>query len=258
MFKNAIYLGEVFHKRFTPKIHQLRYNIFQILIDIEDGLHGFKFFSKNKFNLFSFYDKDHGPDQKNNKQALGLRIRKFLDDAKIENTDCKIFLMAMPRVLGFVFNPISVYFVQNKNQEIRAILYEVNNTFGDRHTYIIKPKNHTNALTHNAKKQLHVSPFMATMGMEYDFKILPPCEKFQLKINLNKLENGKKTKYLFASFKAHSHLICDKEFIKLFFKLPFMTLKALLGIHFEALKIIAKGIFLKPKPNTPKSSSSIN
>ena len=61
MIKPVIYFGETFHKRFFPKVHELRYQIFQILIDIEDELSGHKYFSKNRFNLFSFYDKDHGP-----------------------------------------------------------------------------------------------------------------------------------------------------------------------------------------------------
>ncbi|MCA0373559.1 MAG: DUF1365 domain-containing protein [Proteobacteria bacterium] len=256
MIKPSIYFGETYHKRFFPKIHELRYQIFQIIIDLDDELSGLKYFSKNRFNLFSFYDKDHGPVQGDNIQILSKRIRIFLDNNNIENHDCKIYLMAMPRVLGFVFNPISIYFVEDSLGEIRTILYEVNNTFGDRHTYIIKTQK--NMIMHEAKKQLHVSPFMDTKGMEYSFKLHLPDEKFQLSINLNKVENEKKTKYLFASFKANALKFDDNELIKLFFKLPFMTLKVVFGIHWEALKIIFKGIFLKPKPPTPKSSSSIN
>lgn len=256
MIKPSIYFGETYHKRFFPKIHELRYQIFQILIDLEGELFGLKYFSKNRFNLFSFYDKDHGPVQGDNKQILSNRIRIFLDNNNIENHDCKIYLMAMPRVLGFVFNPISIYFVEDSLGEIRAILYEVNNTFGDRHTYIIKTKE--NMIMHEAQKRLHVSPFMDTKGMEYSFKLHLPDEKFQLSINLNKVENWEKTKYLFANFKANALKFDDNELLKLFFKLPFMTLKVVFGIHWEALKIIFKGIFLKPKPPTPKSSSSIN
>lgn len=256
MIKPAIYFGETYHKRFFPKVHELRYQIFQILIDIEDELSGFRHFSKNQFNLFSFYDKDHGPIQGDNKQNLAKRIRNFLDENKIENHDCKIYLLSMPRVLGFVFNPISIYFIEDIKGKTRAILYEVNNTFGDRHTYIVKTSRNTHE--HNAPKQLHVSPFMDTKGMEYNFKLHLPNKKFQLSINLNKIENGQKTKFLFASFKANALNFNDGELIKLFFKLPFMTIKVVFGIHWEALKIIFKGIFLKPKPPTPKSSSSVN
>lgn len=256
MLKPAIYFGETYHKRFLPKIHELRYQIFQILIDIDNDLHGFKYLSQNRFNLFGFYDKDHGPNQDETEKPLATRIRLFLDNYGIENKDCKIFLMAMPRVLGFVFNPISIYFVQSDNEEMRAILYEVNNTFGDRHTYIINIKN--NAHNHFAQKQLHVSPFMETTGMEYEFKLHFPDEKFHLGINLNKIDNGQKRKFLFASFNANAITLNDNDLLKLFFKLPLMTLKVVLGIHWEALKIIFKGIFLKPKPPTPKSSSSID
>ncbi len=256
MIKPAIYFGETYHKRFFPKVHELHYQIFQILINIDDELSGHRYFSKNQFNIFSFYEKDHGPIQGDNKQNLSQRIRTFLDENKIENDGCKIYLMAMPRVLGFVFNPISIYFIEDINGEIRAILYEVNNTFGDRHTYIIKANENTRE--HDAPKQLHVSPFMDTKGMEYSFKLHLPGEKFQLTIILNKIENGQKTKFLFASFNANALNFNDGELIKLFFKLPFMTIMVVMGIHWEALKIIFKGIFLKPKPPTPKSSSSVN
>ncbi len=256
MIKTALYFGETYHKRFLPKIHELRYQIFQILIDIDDEFSSLKYLSKNQFNLFSFYDKDHGPIQGDNKNTLSMRVRNFLDNNAIESQDCKIYLMAMPRVLGFVFNPISIYFIEGNNGQIRAILYEVNNTFGDRHTYIIKISENT--FSHNAKKQLHVSPFMDTKGMEYDFKLHLPDKKFQIGITLNKVENGHKNKFLFASFNANSLKLKDNELLKLFFKLPFMTLKVVFGIHWEAVKILLKGIFLKPKPPTPKSSSSLN
>ncbi|MGZ3298534.1 MAG: DUF1365 domain-containing protein, partial [Asticcacaulis sp.] len=166
----------------------------------------------------------------------------------------RIFLMAMPRVLGFVFNPISLYFVQGADDRLKAVIYEVNNTFGDRHSYVLPVTHDSRHIRQHSDKRLHVSPFMDTRDMAYDFDLTAPQDRFTLNIRLSR-SNGEKM--LFAGFTAARQALTDKNLLNLFAAMPLMTLKVVWGIHWEALLIWLKGIGLKPKPPTPKSSVSI-
>lgn len=259
--KTSLYVGEVVHQRFAPKTHSLRYHIFQILLDLDqldEDLKPVRFFSRNRFNLFGFYDRDHGPDQAASRTAsLAERMRDMLSGKGLYDTGDRLFLMAMPRVLGFVFNPISLYFVQNADNQTKAVVYEVNNTFGDRHSYVLPVHNSGPRIQQKSEKHLHVSPFM-DMNMAYDFDLTTPDAQFILNIRLKQLEADRSfTNMLFAGFTAKRETLNNGALLRLFCIMPFMTLKVVLGIHWEALLLIFKGLRLKPKPPTEKSSVSI-
>ena len=133
---NAIYNGTVIHKRFKPKLHFFKYKVFSLLIDLSELdilSKNISFFSHNRFNLISFFDKDHG---ERDGTSLVEWVRKNLKDNKIEYENIKIKLLCYPRILGYVFNPLSVFFIYNNKEELISILYEVKNTFGEQHTYI--------------------------------------------------------------------------------------------------------------------------
>lgn len=253
-FINGIYFGETIHKRFTPKEHFLKYKMFQVLINIDELELGLKNLRLNRFGLFSFYEKDYGPIQKQNTN-LAARIRDLMHET-CDIKDYKIMLLTMPRVLGFVFNPISIYFIINKNNVIDYAIYEVNNTFGDRHSYIMKTDFDNEYANHKCPKHLHVSPFMQTAKMEYKFKLGQPLQNLNFAITLTNTQENQK--YLFASFHANRFELNDTNLLRMFAKIPFETLKVVFAIHFEAVKIISKGIFLKPKPKTPKNGVSVN
>ena len=135
MIKNSsIYNGTVIHKRFKPKIHFFKYKVFSILIDISEiNLldKTLKIFSYNKFNIVSFYDEDHGP---RDGTSVKEWVIKNLQDNQIDTQDIKIKLLCYPRIFGFAFNPLSVFFIYNKKSELISILYEVKNTFDEQHT----------------------------------------------------------------------------------------------------------------------------
>jgi len=255
--KSSVYAGDVVHQRFAPRPHRLSYSIFQVLLDLDSidaDLKDLRSFSHNRFNLFGFYDRDHGPDQAKTGAPLKERVAAMLAEHGLHTTGDRIFLLAMPRILSFAFNPISLYFVQSTDDVLKAVIYEVNNTFGDRHSYVLPVRDDGRHIHQHAPKRLHVSPFMDTRDMSYAFDLTAPEDRFALNIRLMKKSSQK---MLFASFVAERRSLSDKTLLSLFAAMPLMTLKVVWGIHWEALKIWLKGIGLKPKPPTPKSSVSL-
>lgn len=134
---SCIYNGLVTHHRFKPVKHSLKYKTFSLLLDLDELEKLDKkisIFSINKFNVFSFYHKDHGlRDGSSIKDWIVENLKKF----KISSEITKIELLCYPRILGFVFNPLSIFYCYQQNN-LKAIFYEVKNTFNEQHTYIFK------------------------------------------------------------------------------------------------------------------------
>ena len=239
---SSIYNGTVIHKRFKPKVHYFKYKVFSLLIDLSDlNLlnKNINFFSYNNFNLISFFDKDHG---ERDGSSLVEWEKKNLKENNINSENIRIKLLCYPRILGYVFNPLSVFFVYDKQENLISILYEVKNTFGEQHTYIFKAENN-NLLQHNCSKKFHVSPFIE-MNCNYFFKILKPAEKISVIIDQYQLNE----KILFASQDGRRVDFNSKELLKSYIKHPLMTFKIISAIHFEAFKLWVKGIkFVKKK-----------
>ena len=239
---SSIYNGTVIHKRFKPKIHFFKYKVFSLLLDLSDLNRldkDISFFSYNTFNLISFFDKDHG---ERDGSSLFEWVKKSLVENNINSENIKIKLLCYPRIFGYVFNPLSVFFVYDNQENLISILYEVKNTFGEQHTYIFKVEN-SNLLQHNCSKKFHVSPFIE-MDCNYFFKILKPAEKISVIIDQYQLDD----KILFASQDGRRVDFNSKELLKSYIKHPLMTFKIISAIHFEAFKLWAKGIrFVKKK-----------
>ena len=239
---SSIYNGTVIHKRFKPKIHFFKYKVFSLLIDLSDLNYLNKkisFFSYNSFNLISFFDKDHGD---RDGSSLIDWVKKNLIQNNINSENIKIKLLCYPRIFGYVFNPLSVFFVYDQNENLISILYEVKNTFGEQHTYIFKAENNT-LLQHNCSKKFHVSPFIE-MNCNYFFRILRPSEKISVVIDQYQFNE----KILFASQDGKRVDFNSKELLKSYLKHPLMTFKIISAIHFEAFKLWIKGIkFIKKK-----------
>ena len=195
--------------------------------------------SYNTFNLISFFDKDHG---ERDGSSLFEWVKKSLVENNINSENIKIKLLCYPRIFGYVFNPLSVFFVYDNQENLISILYEVKNTFGEQHTYIFKVENN-NLLQHNCSKKFHVSPFIE-MNCTYFFKILKPAEKISVIIDQYQLNE----KILFASQDGRRVDFNTKELLKSYIKHPLMTFKIISAIHFEAFKLWTKGIrFVKKK-----------
>ena len=240
---SSIYNGAVIHKRFKPKKHFFKYNVFSLLIDLselEDLDKRVKFFSFNRFNLVSFYEKDHGH---RDGSSLVEWIKKNLNENDINSKDIRIKLLCYPRIFGYVFNPLSVFFIYDSSEKLISILYEVKNTFGEQHTYIFKVKDDANLFQHNCSKKFHVSPFIE-MNCNYFFRILKPGEKISVIIDQYQTDE----KILYASQDGKRVDFTSKELLKSYLKHPLMTFKIISAIHYEAFKLWTKGIkFIKKK-----------
>ena len=252
MIKNSkIYTGKVIHKRFKPKEHYFKYNVFSLLIDLnelEQINKDIKFFSYNKFNIISFYDKDHGD---RDGSSIKLWVKKNLRNIGIMTEDISIKLLCYPRIFGYVFNPLSTYFIYNKHSELISIFYEVKNTFGEQHTYIFKAQDEK-TVQNKCKKKFYVSPFIE-MDCQYNFKTLNPREQLSVVIN----QNDKDGKLLFASQDGISKDFNNKNLIFSYLTHPLMTFKIIGAIHYEAFKLWAKRIKLIAKKIKLKNNITI-
>ena len=243
MIKNSlIYNGKVIHKRFKPKEHYFKYNVFSLLIDLDELniiQNKIKVFSYNKFNIISFFDIDHGP-----RDGTSIRqwILKNLKDLGIHDNKIKIKLLCYPRIFGYVFNPLSVFFIYDKNSKLISIFYEVKNTFGEQHTYLFKTSD-DKTIKNNCSKKFHVSPFIE-MECNYYFRVLKPSDKMSVIIDQSD-NNGK---LLYASQDGVAKELNQKNLIISYICHPLMTFKIIAAIHFEAFKLWLKGIkFVKKK-----------
>ena len=243
MINSSIYNGQVIHKRFKPKVHYFKYNVFSLLIDLSelDQLDKkINLFSYNRFNLVSFYDKDHGD---RNGTSLIEWVNKNLEKNKISTENISIKLLCYPRIFGFVFNPLSVFYVYDKSKQLIAILYEVKNTFGEQHTYIFRVEKDGNLIQNNCTKKFHVSPFIE-MDCNYFFRLLKPGNKISVIID----QYDSQDKILYASQDGTRTDFNTKYLLKSYLKHPIMTFKIILAIHYEAFKLWTKGIkFIKKK-----------
>ena len=172
-FSSCIYSGYVTHKRFKPKRHFFSYKTFSLLIDlneIETLERKIKFFSYNKFNILSFYNVDHGP---RDRSCLVKWAKKILAESKIDIGSGTIKLLCFPRFFGYVFNPLSIFYCYDENLQLKAVLYEVKNTFNEQHTYVFPTSPSSNLIIHRCDKKFYVSPFIE-MKTFYNFRLLKP------------------------------------------------------------------------------------
>ena len=248
--KSALYEGLVHHRRFGPKPHALRYRMVMALIDLDElgTLDGsLRFFSRNRLNLFSFYDRDHLPKGTASDATLRGMIEGHLAKAGIEPDGGAIRLLSLPRILGYAFNPLSVYFCHRADGGLAAILYEVNNTFGQRHTYVIPvTSGQVETITQRCDKTFYVSPFL-DMDMTYDFRVVPPGPRIAVAVDGTR--DG--TRIITASFAGMRRSLTDAALLRAFFGHPGLSFAVVAGIHWEALKLWLKGVRPRARPAPP-------
>ncbi len=237
MINSAIYNCSVIHKRFIPKEHYFKYNVFALLIDLSELEilnNKISFFSHNQFNLISFYEKDHG---NRDGSSLVEWVKDNLKKNSINIDNIKIKLLCYPRIFGYVFNPLSVFYIYDTSDNLISILYEVKNTFGEQHTYIFRITEDNKLIQHQCSKKFHVSPFI-DMECNYFFRLLKPGQKISVIID----QYSGQDKLLYASQDGKRVEFTSKQLIKSYLKHPMMTFKIILAIHYEAFKLWVKGI----------------
>jgi len=249
----VLYAGQVMHQRMKPVGHRFSYDVFSLMIDLDrldeaDGLS--RVFSVNRRNLLSFHEKDHTSDS-------GGSLRSYIDALLVETglpiRAARVLLVCYPRILGLVFNPLAVYYCYGDAGVLTAMIYEVRNTFGERHTYVcpVELGDVSDAgIRQQCDKLFHVSPFIP-MAMRYQFRMLPPGEEIRWRI----LETDKDGPLLAATFSGVRVPLETGKILRLVARIPHLTLKIVAGIHWEALKLWVKGVRTIARPQAPEAMS---
>ena len=242
---DGILIGDIFHKRLIPVKHMLRYKVFALMIDCEKINHlskELKYFSYNKFNLFSIYDKDHG-----NKTSISNFLYDIKNKAKTTNEIKRFTMVCYPRILGYAFNPLTLYLGYNNENKIELVIYEVNNTFNERIVYVIPTHGGGNdTIYQNCKKKLYVSPFNPDTG-EYFFHV----RKTDRALNIGIALKEKTTPILKAYFKNNIIGLNDSNLLITLKQNISMIFKVILAIHYEAFRLWMKGLKIKKRANVP-------
>lgn len=245
--RSAIYTGRVFHRRYAPTEHRLAYSVYSLLLDLDELdeiSRSIPWFSVDRFNLFSFRTIDHGPRDGTDLRAWA---RSLLGEAGVDIGMGRIQLLVYPRILGYGFDPLTVWYCHDDAGRLAGIIHEVRNTFGEWHSYVV-PVGDDRVSTHSADKALHVSPFFDVRG-RYDFRLTKPDATLSVVIEYS----GEEGKLLTASFSGRRSPLTSGGLIRRFFDHPLVSLKVIGGIHWEALKLARKRVGYRPKPPPPSS-----
>ena len=250
MSASYIYSGWVMHRRLQPRRHQFRYRAWWLLLDLDELprlASRLRWLSLERFNLFSFFERDFGHEP----APLRRQIERCLAAAGITCDGGPIRLLCMPRVLGYAFNPLSIYFCHRRDGRIAALVYEVHNTFGERHSYAIEAaEGEDGVIRQTAAKRLHVSPFMG-MDMRYQFRVRLPGET--LSVGISGSDCG--ATLINASLHARRRALTDGQLLRLLVSHPFVTIKVIGAIHWEALRLLGKGLRVYPHPGATRPSA---
>jgi len=234
---SALYVGSVFHRRLTPRAHCFRYRLYWLLIDLDElprlGAE-LRLFAHNRRGLFSLHDRDHGDG---GATPLRAQAEALLAKNGIDLNGGAIRLLCMPRALGYVFNPLSVYFCNGKDGALAALIYEVHNTFGERHCYVLPAAQGPKDRRQGCAKAFFVSPFLP-MGLQYEFRVAPPGERLVVAIRAS----GRDGVALRAALTAERRELTDRALLRAGLAVPAIGVKTMAAIHWEAARLWLKGV----------------
>ena len=229
------------HRRLRPRQHRFRYRVFAMLLDLDElPSLGLRLFHYNRWGLFSFQDRDHGD---------GRDLRAWLDDLLVQKgitAKGPKRVLCYPRILGYVFNPLSVWFCDDEQGRLAAIVYEVHNTYEERHAYVLPVEDDDGRIRHDCPKSFYVSPFLSR-DCRYAFRVHPPGK--DVAIVIHEKEAGEPV--LTASFAGAQRALTDGALARMLLRYPLMTLKVIAAIHFEAVRLMLKGV--RRHPHAPKA-----
>jgi DUF1365 family protein len=249
----VLYVGEVMHARLKPVRHRFKYRVMSVLIDLDkldEADRQSPLFGVNRTALYSFNEADHG-----DRDGLSLRAyaQRRATEHGIELTGGRVLLLCYPRLLGYTFNPLSVYFCYRSSGELALIIYEVRNTFGEIHAYVLPVNRHEAndaRLRQRQEKLFYVSPFIE-MATCYHFRVLPPGQSVKLRI----LESDREGPLLAATFNGRRSPLNTVGLLRSFFALPMVTVKIIVAIHWEAVRLWLKGVRPVPRHASTVDSS---
>ena len=248
-WNSALYVGRVGHTRLQPFHHSFEYRVYTLLLDLDELeriAHRLRWFSHNRFNLFGFVDRDHGP-----RDGTGLRswIDGHLANARIDLAGGPVRLLSFPRVLGYTFDPLTIWFCFHADGSLRAILHEVKNTFGEQHGYLVPIDGD---LRHQFDKEFFVSPFM-DMDSRYEFVMNVPADHLSIGIT----QSDQSGDLLRASIRGSRLELSDRNLLRVFFTHPLLTLKIITAIHWQGFRLWRKGAAYRRRPALPVREVSL-
>ncbi|MDT0140085.1 DUF1365 family protein [Acidovorax sp. PRC11] len=255
---SALCMGDVVHQRLRPVRHRLRYRVYALWLDVDELpqlARRLRLFSLNRFNLFGLHERDYGSGSGD---TLRGHVERQLAAAGLAAPGGPIRMLTMPRILGYAFNPLTVYLCHRADGGLRAVLYEVNNTFGERHSYLVEvpeAQAHGARQRHACDKSFHVSPFLP-LSLRYAFDLQRPdgCgDALVLGVTAADAEGT----VLSATWRLRTGPLTDGTLARAFATHPLLTLKVMGAIHWEALRLWLKGAGFHPKPPAPANSLSI-
>jgi DUF1365 family protein len=240
----ALYAARVVHRRRIAPLYRFVYRVFYVLVDVDrvDALASrLRWFSRNRFNLFALHDRDYA-----DASCAGLRA---FAEGEAGFACGRIRLLTMPRVLGFAFNPLSLWYCEDRSGALRAVIADVRNTFGERHCYRLEPAAFNAPI--EKEKCFHVSPFFDLVG-RYRFDLAEPGEKLRVAIH----ETREGAPILDAMLSGERRALTDGEILRQVLWMPWMTLKVVAAIHWEALKLWLRGARFHRKPAPPAQQTT--
>jgi DUF1365 family protein len=252
----ALYLGDVMHARLKPIGHRFSYRVMSLLIDLDrlaEADQQSPLFGVNRAALYSFHEADHGA---RDRSSLRAYVQRCAAERGIDLTGGRVLLLCYPRLLGYTFNPLSVYFGYRADGELALLIYEVRNTFGEIHPYILPVTSgeiSDAGVRQQQDKQFYVSPFIE-MAMRYHFRVRPPDARVQLRI----LETDSEGPLLAATFNGSRRALSTIQLLRAFFAFPLVTLKIMAAIHWEALRLWLKGARLAPRHEAGRDAGLVS
>lgn len=242
----TLYAGQVMHARMKPVAHRFTYRVMNLLIDLDrldEADTQSRLFGVNRAALYSFHEKDHG-------ERDGTPLRAYAQRCAAEHgidlTGGRVRLLCYPRLLGYAFNPLSVYFCDDAAGRLALLIYEVRNTFGELHSYVLPVREGEMSVAgvrQSQAKSFYVSPFIE-MPMRYQFRITPPEASVKLRI----LETDAEGPLLAATFFGECRALTSAALLRACAAFPLLTFKIIAAIHWEALRLWLKGLPLVPRP----------
>ncbi len=250
----ALYVGDVMHARLKPMGHRFNYRVMSLLIDLDRLAAADRqsaLFGVNRAALYSFHEADHGA---RDGSPLRAYVQRCAAEHGIDLTGGRVLLLCYPRLLGYTFNPLSVYFGYRADGELALLIYEVRNTFGDIHAYVLPVQSNQRSeagVRQQHEKLFYVSPFIE-MAMRYHFRVSPPDQSVKLRI----LETDGEGPLLAATFSGRRRALNTAQLLRAFVAFPLVTFKIMAAIHWEALRLWLKGARLVPRRPVPRQNAA--
>ena len=248
-FGSAIYRGTIRHRRFEPVSNRFRYGVYQLLLDLDElprldrEIRGFAY---NRAGPISYHDADHmGPDARPTREKL----ETWLASLGHELGRGRVLLLTNPRVLGYVFNPVSYFFCLDEDGALQFTVAEVNNTFGETYCYFLDQRTPAGgrAVRSRTDKVFHVSPFMPIDGLRYEWTLTPPDQR--LTVHIDEFEEGRK--FFDATLSLTREPLTTASLWRAIARYPHLTARTIWLIHWQALKLWLKRAPFYRKPEPP-------